>query len=187
MHMVHKYELTISVNVDLSLCIIVIWVLWCLESFKTPSVRTLLQYPFMAIIYNLTADESQHSDANAGRGGLNLWPGYTWQALFLVFISFALTVVFSQKWSLCVGLCGGVWQEDKDMHTFMYSHTHTLTHSEPDSLVKMVVEMQCNQSDVLYTTSHVTWNLQTLYVCNFLALKLLTLSRRRKKLVRGNS
>ncbi len=30
--------------------------------------------------------------------------------------------------------------------------TYTPTHTEPDSLVKMVVEMQCNQSDVLYTT-----------------------------------
>jgi len=91
-----------------------------------------------------------------------------------------------------VGLFGGVWQEDKDIciHSCSVIPTYTPTRIEPDSLIKMEMEMQCNQTDVLYTTSHshFTWHLQTLHVFNFLALcmKVLTQSRRERKLVRGN-
>lgn len=49
--------------------------------------------------------------------------------------------VFGRKTQICIHSCTVI-------------PTYTLTHIEPDSLVEMGVEMQCNQSDVLYTTSH---------------------------------
>lgn len=108
--------------------------------------------------------------ADAGRGGLNLWPGFTWQALFWSFSPFHwLSQLLFFSLHKVEFMCGFLWRCLAGRQS-TYAHIHALYSHTLRHTVNQIRWTKCCWKCYLislmcFTWPHVmhgTWNMQTL-------------------------